>query len=278
MNAVRRGKIFFVGTLIVASVAILSLYLLDQVSLTYFREGDYEIDSLQRSAIEIEKPVVLYGMEVNHLQVIEDVVRRDQRFVDMLAGFYVSPKALQQLHAIPQNVFDFRKIVYNRKYVLMVAHDSLHSIRALVYEPGPLDYFVFHFTDTLRVEAGHHPVDLREKEVAGVIGSSLAETISVLGISPELTNRFVDIFAWQIDFQRLQKGDRFKLFYEEQWVNGKSIGIGKILGIYFEHFNHPYFAIPFDQGNGLEYFDSEGNSLRKALLKYPIELDRKSVV
>jgi Membrane proteins related to metalloendopeptidases len=97
-----------------------------------------------------------------------------------------------------------------------------------------------------------------------------------MDISVDLTNKFVDIFAWQVDFQRLQKGDQFKLIYEENLVEDKPIGIGKILGIYFEHSGNGFYAFPFDQGDGLDYFDDEGNSLRKALLKYPIEFTRIS--
>ncbi|MDH4058998.1 MAG: peptidoglycan DD-metalloendopeptidase family protein, partial [Cyclobacteriaceae bacterium] len=81
---------------------------------------------------------------------------------------------------------------------------------------------------------------------------------------------------WQVDFQRLQEGDQFKLIYEEMQVEGNPVGIQQINGIYFSHFGNGYFAIPFDQGNGLDYFDEEGNSLRKALLKYPIEFTRIS--
>src|SRR6185295_19343701 len=106
-------------------------------------------------------------------------------------------------------------------------------------------YYIFYLKDSMRLEERHREVVTVEREVAGVIGSSLSETIEIQGISHELTNRFVDIFAWQIDFQHLQRGDRCKLFYEEKQVEGMPIGIGKISGIYFQHFDHPYFAIPF---------------------------------
>jgi murein DD-endopeptidase MepM/ murein hydrolase activator NlpD len=84
------------------------------------------------------------------------------------------------------------------------------------------------------------------------------------------------VFGWQVDFQRLQKGDKFKLIFEEMQVEGNPFGIGEILGIYFEHSGNPYYAFPFDQGEGVDYFDEDGNSLRKALLKYPIEFTRIS--
>ena len=71
---------------------------------------------------------------------------------------------------------------------------------------------------------------------------SLAVTMDELGASPQLTNDFVDVFAWQIDFFRLQKGDKFKLIYEEKLVDGEVIGNGDIKAIYFEHFGNDYYA------------------------------------
>lgn len=251
-------------------------FLIDQLSLSYSHPADFAKDSVQREEKEISKPVILYGMVVNDLHVVEDIVKRNQRFTDLLDGYYVPPRVQQELSLLPRQTFDFRKISANKKYTLVAEHDSLKSVRALIYESSPIDYYIFYLKDSMRVEARHREVVILEKEIAGIIGASLSETIEKLGISHELTNRFVDIFAWQIDFQRLQKGDRFKLFYEEQQVEGQPIGIGKIAGIYFEHFNHPYYAVPFDQGDGLDYFDEEGNSLRKALLKYPIEFTRIS--
>lgn len=158
----------------------------------------------------------------------------------------------------------------------MSGRDSLKSAKAIIYEPNAIDYVIFHLQDTLLVEVCQREVVTQEKIITGVIQSSLSETIENLGITHELTNRFVDIFAWQVDFQRLQKGDKFKLIYEENLVDGVTIGIEKINGVYFEHFGNGYYAFPYDQGEGLDYFDEKGNSLRKALLKYPIEFTRIS--
>lgn len=272
----KNWKKIFLGVTAGIILFLSGVLLVDRISLSYLAEGDFAVDSVSSQEMEIEKPIMLYGMMINNQHVIEDVVRRNKRFADLLEGYYVPPRIMQQLHLVPRDVFDFRRIAFNNKYVLITSRDSLQSVRALVYESNATDFFIFHFNDSLRVEAGHHLVEIRDKEVAGVIGSSLAETITALGLRPELTNRLVDILAWQIDFQRLQKGDRFKFVYEEQLVDSRPIGIGKIQGIYFEHFNNPYYAIPFDQGNGLDYFDPQGNSLRKALLKYPIEFTRIS--
>lgn len=229
------------------------------------------------SVPEAPEPRVLFGMVVddNHL-VIEDKIKRNERLGDILMEYNVSAKIIHEISNLSRKVFDPRKIAANKKYTLICEEDSLTRAKAFVYEPNAIDYIVFRFGDSLSVDVLQREVVTVEKTVAGIIQSSLSETIEQLGISHELSNRFVDIFGWRVDFQRLQKGDKFKLIYKENQVEGNTIGIGQIDAIYFEHFGNEYYAFPFDQGNGVDYFDEDGKSLRKALLKYPIEFSRIS--
>ena len=261
-----------------AFLVLLGLFFwIDSSSSFFSKPADYaeEIDSAQL-APPLPKPVFLYGMEVTQYNVIEGVVKRNERFFELLKDAYVAPPVMQQLHTLPRKDFDFRKVAANKKYVLVHSNDSLKTAHALVYESSPIDYTIFYLKDSLRIETKQKQITVEEKSIAGRIESTLSETIEALNISHELTNKFVDVFGWQVDFQRLQKGDQFKLIYEEKSVEGKPYAIGDILGIYFQHFGSGYYAYPFDQGDGLDYFDEDGNSLRKALLKYPIEFTRIS--
>ena len=236
-----------------------------------------EADSVETLPVEVKEPKMLYGMVLqdDHL-VIEDKIKRNQFLGDILAEYNVPAKLIHQVSQLSRKVFDPRRITPNSKYTLICEQDSVTLARAFVYEPNAIDYIVFRFEDSLSVDVRQREVTTIERAVSGVINSTLSQTMEELGMPTELTNRFVDIFGWQVDFQRLQAGDKFKLIYEEQQVEGVTIGISKINGIYFEHFNHPYYAFPFDQGDGLDYFDEDGKSLRKALLKYPIEFTRIS--
>ena len=73
-----------------------------------------------------------------------------------------------------------------------------------------------------------------------------------LGLPPALTNEFADIFAWQIDFFHLYPGDKFKVIFEEEQIDGESIGIKDIKGAFFQH---GYFIIqnfaPFVKTRGV---------------------------
>lgn len=225
---------------------------------------------------EVKEPTLLYGIVVDDYTVIENKVKRNETMGDILESYNVPAKLINQISKISKSVFDVRKIAPNKKYTLLCGQDSIKTAKALVYEPNPMEYIVFRFEDTLWVDVCKRDVQILEKSISGEIKSNLSETIEELGISHELTNRFVDIFGWQVDFQRLQKGDKFKMIYQEAQVEGVAVGIKEINAIYFEHSNSPYYAFPFDQGDGFEYYDEDGKSLRKALLKYPIEFTRIS--
>jgi murein DD-endopeptidase MepM/ murein hydrolase activator NlpD len=226
--------------------------------------------------LQASEPNLLYGINVDQHEVIEDRVKKNQYLADILLQYKVPVKLINQVAALPRHVFDVRRIAPNKKYTVFCSADSIKAAKAFVYEPNPVDYVVFTFNDSLQVDVCQREITVVEKNIAGVITSSLSNTIYEMGITHELTNKFVDIFAWQVDFQRLQKGDVFKLIYEEVQVEGQPIGIGQIKGIYFEHFGSTYYAVPYNQGKGTDYFDEDGKSLRKALLKYPIEFTRIS--
>ena len=230
--------------------------------------------------IEIQEPLPepekKFGIVVDSMVVIEDRVRRNQNISDILSDYNVSNEKIYELSKASKGVFDVRKLVVRKPYTLICDPDSLTTAKYFIYQPNPVDYVVFDLSDSVTVEARKKETIVEEREISGVISSSLAETMSDLNLSPMLTNEFADVFAWQIDFFRLYPGDKFKIIYEEEMVEGESIGIRKIIGGYFEHNNHPYYAVYYNQGDGEDYFDEEGKSLRKALLKYPLKFSRIS--
>jgi murein DD-endopeptidase MepM/ murein hydrolase activator NlpD len=257
-------------------VFVLGATLVSRYYLPSLSQEISQSDSVKNFSLHTKQPNMLYGMVVDNYLVVEDKIKRNQNLGDILEAYNVPAKFIHQISKISHNVFDVRKIAPDKKYTFVCDSDSSRTAKFMVYEPNSIDYVVFRFEDTLAVDVCQREVATIQKSVSGIIQSSLSQTIEESGISYELTNKFVDIFAWQIDFQRLQKGDKFKLIYEETQVEGRSIGIKRINGIYFEHFGSEYYAIPFDQGNGPDYFDEQGKSLRKALLKYPIEFTRIS--
>jgi len=272
-------KNYYKGGIIIFTVSCLSYFIFREPNLDYDNQH-FELDAITNiidsSAIEIKKPTILYGFEIDSMVVVEDRIKRNQNLSEILENYNISYQKIHELAINSKPVFDVRKIVTNRKYTLICYPDSLQTAKAMIYEPNPTEFIVFNFGDSVTVEKFEREIIIIEKEISGIIERSLAVSISDLGKSPQLTNDFVDVLAWQIDFFRLQKGDKFKVIYEEKQVEGEAIGLGKIKGIYLEHFGNDYYAYYFDQGSGIDYFDEEGNSLRKAFLKYPLDFTRIS--
>jgi murein DD-endopeptidase MepM/ murein hydrolase activator NlpD len=217
------------------------------------------------------QPIVKYSMVVNNLHQESDQVKRNQQFIDFLKGYPINKKAWLRLNTLSWKEFDPRKVRVGQSYSLFIRPDSVCSLQAMAFETSLSDYVIFHFDDSLRLEYCQKEVITQEKSVTGVIENNLSEAISSQGISHELTNRMVDILGWQIDFYRLQKGDSFKIVYDQRMVEDKPFGISDVKGIYFKHEGRDLWAIPFDQGEGVDYFDQDGKSIRRALLRYPIE-------
>jgi murein DD-endopeptidase MepM/ murein hydrolase activator NlpD len=85
-----------------------------------------------------------------------------------------------------------------------------------------------------------------------------------------------EIYAWAVDFYRIQKGDMFKVIYEEKLVEDEVIGMGRVIAAYFQHYGDDYYAVYFEQGNAADYFDENAKSLRRAFLKAPLKYSRIS--
>ena len=124
------------------------------------------------------------------------------------------------------------------------------------------------------------PIRTVELEATGVIESSLYETMQNSGYNNMLTYFMADVYAWTIDFTRLDKGDRFKVIYTEKFVDDSiSVGIEKIKAAYFEHRGKGLYAYEFetDSIKGIvDYFDDKAKNLRRAFLKAPVKFSRIS--
>lgn len=84
-----------------------------------------------------------------------------------------------------------------------------------------------------------------------------------------------DVFAWQIDFYDVKEGDSFRVLYDIAYIDDTTaLNISGIQGAIFTHQGKDFVAIPFTQDSVSEYFDQDGNSLRKAFLKAPLDIFR----
>ena len=223
---------------------------------------------------EMKEDLLLYGININELDVVEGVVGKNQTLSTILAPFNVSYQIIDEIARKSKDIFDVRKIAFNKKFTVLTGRDSSEA-QFFIYEPNPSEYVVFKL-DEVSIYKEEKPVEYRDVEIGGEISSSLYVNMTQLGITPDLIDQFADMYGWVVDFQRLQKGDKFKVVYKEKVVDDHVVGITDIEAAYFEHMGEPYHAIPFEQNGELSFFDQEGNSFKKAFLRDPLKYTRIS--
>ncbi len=212
-----------------------------------------------------------FGMSVDSFVVKSGKVKKRQTFSDILYSFDIPYKKIFEIADSAKGKFDVRKIRRGDEYFLYFGKDSVKTPRYFVLKRDLVNFVVFKIDSPITVVTKKKKVSYVRKKAGGVISNSLYETLSEENLSPQLALELSEIFAWQIDFYRIQKGDAFKVIYDEKYVDGKPIGVGEIYAAYFLNRGTEYYAFLFKQGNEEDYFDEEGNSLRKAFLKSPIK-------
>ena len=122
------------------------------------------------------------------------------------------------------------------------------------------------------------PTTTRPKELGGVINSSLWATIEEEGSTGELTMDLANIFAWSINFYRIQAKDSIRVLFDEIVAkNGEILGVTNVSAVKFSHFGKPYYAFAYeDEVNGTQYYDEEGNTMKQMFLQAPVKYSRIS--
>ncbi len=226
--------------------------------------------------VKISEPKMLYGFRADSFHIEENRVSQNQNLSDILNETGVSGSTIDQLAKNSVAIFDVRRMKAGNRYSLFYSKDLSRKPLYLVYENNNIDYYVYSLTGSLLVTAGKHVVTSKRQTASGIITSSLWNAMKASNISPLLAVQLSDIYAWTIDFFAIQKGDQFTVIYDEDFVNGEPIGLGKIYSASFSQGGVVFYAIRFAQDDEVSYFDQKGNSLRKSFLKAPLKFSHIS--
>ena len=223
---------------------------------------------------QADNRVFMYGIPSDSFDLITGHIKRNGFLSEILLKHGVSMQEIDQVLKNSKSVFDVRKIRSGNNYILFCDRDSLAKAKYFVYEHDPTTCFVFSFNDSLNITPFRKEIKSEIKYSSGTIETSLWDAMVNGGLNKSLVSDLSNIFAWTVDFFGLQKGDNFKVIYEEFFIEGKSLGTGKIYGAQFNRTGSTITAIPFVQDGKESFFDFDGNSLRKAFLKAPLEFAR----
>ena len=227
---------------------------------------------------EIEKPpvVVEYGFTLDDYKVINDTIKNGESFGEILDRHHVFYPKINTIAASIKDVFDVRRVRAGKPYTVLASKDSTEKAEVFIYKHDKIRATVVNFADsTITAYTYLQPIKTVEKIVEGEINSNLSNSMDSLHLNANLTYTIADIYAWTLDFYKLQKGDKFKFIYEEKYINDTLFaGYGEVKAAVFNHKGEDFYAYRFlaDSIKGItEYYDEDGNMLRSQFLKSPIK-------
>ena len=231
--------------------------------------------------IEAPKEVYEFGFNLNNFIVKRDTIRKGDSFGEILERNHIGYPQIFNIVEKAKDSFDIRKLQLGKPYTLLCANDSLQTPECFIYQPNKEDYVVINFQDSIHAYTSTKPIKYVEKTATGVIENNISQTLEEKGLSQKLSYKMADdIYAWTIDFRRLQKGDRFKVIYTDKYIDDTIYaGVDEIKAAYFEHNNDTLYAFQFqtDSIKGItDYFNEDAKNLRRAFLKAPVEYKRIS--
>ena len=268
MKINRKRSLVIAGVVVVMSVLLM-------VSTRWI--GKQSLDEVQLTdSVEVEEIVYKYDIPTDDYEVDYGIVKRRQNLSNILTDHGLSYRRVHRVNEKAEGVFDVRKIRAGQSYAVFTTRDTVPQTAFLVYEETPKSYVVFDLRGDCAVRRGENPSEWRQKEVKGQVESSLWVAMQNQEASPLLAMTLSNIYGWSIDFFDLKKADEFRVIYEQEYVDGKSLDNFHVLAASFLHQDSMYYAIPFVQDGEELYYNEKGNSLEGAFLKAPLDFYRIS--
>lgn len=224
---------------------------------------------------------IVYGIDADAYRLETGEIGKGETLSKILNNYGITVRQIDRLDRSAKEIFPLRNIRAGHRYTVFIHEDSLYAphLDYLVYETDRTNYVVFgfHDGDSVSIRKDTKPTTLRRTQRSTVISSSLWGSIMEQNLPYSLAAEMENIYQWTVDFFGIQKGDSFTVIYDERFIDDTvSAGVDRIWGAKFTQGGKEYYAIPFRQGGKIQYWELDGTSLRKQLLKAPLKYTRIS--
>jgi len=238
-------------------------------------ESEEIADSIPVAEPKIEFAGIEYDAAA--YEVDSSKIRTNQLFADLLKPYQIDYSTIQILVDKSASVFDLRKLQAGKWMTYMVrTNDSVEHLDYFIYHHSLKEKVVFNIKDSAYVYLFESPVATIQRKLSSRISKTLYHSILENNTSYELGIKLSEVFAWQVDFFKIDAHDHFKVIYDEYRVDGALYAVGNISSAEFFHRGDTFRAYYYLQDDVHTYFDDEGRSLRKAFLKAPLKYSRIS--
>ncbi|MEN8704185.1 MAG: peptidoglycan DD-metalloendopeptidase family protein [Polaribacter sp.] len=246
------------------------------VFILLFSSCKEEVATSQKSKVAVYEPEIRFGYNLDNYKVIQDTIRSGESFGIILDRHHVFYPKINKIAATVKETFDVRKVRAGKPYTILASKDSTEKAQVFIYKHNKINATILDFKDSIITAKEYKkPIKTLEKEAIGVVNSNFTFSMDSLGLRPNLTYKVADIYAWTLDFLTLQKGDSFKLVYEEKFIDDSIFaGYGRVKSAVFKHKGKNLYAFRFLADSTLnihEYYDDKAKMLRSQFLKAPIK-------
>lgn len=235
-------------------------------------------DQAQRNISSSEGPIQashLFGFDLSKHEIFSSRFGKKDLVGNILIQNGVEGYKIAELEQKSKDVYSVRKLRAGKKYHL-VQQDSCGEIIAMIYEPNPLTYVVYDLTDTVSANLYEKQYITCTETVSGKIESSLWNALIASGTNPGIIDQMEDALASSVDFYHTQKGDEFKLYYENKYIDDERVGVGQLIGAYYKNDLGEQYAIYYQNGKYDGYYDFDGRPATSSFLRSPVKFSRVS--
>jgi murein DD-endopeptidase MepM/ murein hydrolase activator NlpD len=222
-----------------------------------------------------EPVVVEFGFKLNDYDVVRDTIESGDTFGSILATQNLGDNKEYDITQKVKDSFNLRNIRIGKEFTLLRTKDSLKLLKAFIYKADISHYYVVDLQDAPKAYKKQLPITIKRRTIATEIDGSLSATLDEAGVQPSMAQNLADIYAYSVDFFKIQKGDRFAVTFNEKYINDTIYaGVESLEASFFIHKGKKIYAFPFKQdttSRRVDFYDEEGKVLKNMFLKAPLK-------
>lgn len=246
-----------------------------------------EVTEVDTVVVVEKEPTIKFGFVIDTFDVYYDTIQPNWTMSHMLLPYGLSQAEVNEAAILAtDSIVGLNYVRPDQAFMVLAAqNDTSKRAQYIVYESSIFDYVVFDFTDGIKIKKVDRDITVERKTLSGEIVQNSNLTIAIndqvesYRITAALAEGIEDIYAWSIDFFKLQAGDQFKIIYNEKSIEGEPIGIGDIEAMWFNHESTPYYAFLYETDTVAHtrgYYDEKAKEMKRPFLMSPVKFSRIS--
>ena len=260
-----------------AWIALAALFVLLIIWVISSKSEQENVLENQEEVAAVVEPKVVLTLPADTLRFEKHTIASGESFGALLGKRGISTAQIYKIAAAVEDDFNVRRIRAGIEVQFATGDSSLFP-SYFIYPESKYEYWIIGLQDSIYAKKVEKKREVRRRAISGTIDDALYLSVGRSGGTQVLAMSLVEVYAWTIDFFRLQKGDAFSVIYEEEYVDDTVyVGLKRVVAANLTHMGNDFYSFPYENELGFhDYYDEEGRSLRKTFLRAPLNFTRIS--